>query len=119
MSSEDKKQTVGEECLAGMTGEVGGWGPCLGMHHLLHVFLKNLLDATSKGFICHRKSSEPRNVSRIPQQSLKTLMSPEQKNNETKKKNANKASQKSSAELYEGLSLTIFFGVTNCFARYF
>jgi len=48
------------------------------------------------------------------------LMSPEQKSNKnSKKKNTNKASQIATAELYEGLSLTIFSGVTNCFARYF
>lgn len=84
MSSEDGKQEVDKESSAGMTGEVRGV-PCLGMHRLLHAFLKNLLDATSKGFICHRKSSEPRNVSRIPQQSLKMLMSPEKKSNKNNK----------------------------------
>lgn len=51
--------------------------PCLSHH---------LLDVASRGFTRHRKSSELRNVTTIPQLSLKMLRSSQQMSNKDKEK---------------------------------
>lgn len=65
--SEDGEQEVDEELLAGIQEVPRALSsPCLP---------QNLLDVASRGFIRHRKSSELRNVTTIPQLSLKMLRS--------------------------------------------